>query len=389
MSLPLAGLRVIAVEQYGAGPYGTGFLADLGADLIKIENRQMGGDVSRSVGPYYLGDGDSQFFQAFNRNNRSLSLDLKHPDGRAVFHRLAATADGLTSNLRGDQPEKLGLRHQDLAQFNPASAYGNHGERAGWPGYDFLMQAEAGFLHLSGEPAGPPARMGLSIVDFMTGMTCSVALLAGINQATQTGKGRDLEVSLYDVAMHQLSYPAVWYLNEGDVTERVPRSGHPFIVPSQLYRSQDGWIFIMAQTQKFWEALCDKVDQRDWTTDPRFLDYEGRHENRDELTLMLDRTLIKHTTAHWLEHFAGEVPAGPVNDLAAALDNSYFRDRGGVQTVNHPDRPDLKLMNSPIRLDEPIPARPGPKLGADSEDILSELGYSAEEIADLRKSNAT
>ncbi len=394
MSLPLAGLRVIAIEHYGAGPYGTGFLADLGADLIKIENRQTGGDVARAVGPYHLGDNDSQFFQAFNRNKRSLSLDLKHPDGTAVFHKLVATADGLTNNLRGDQPKKLGLRHADLAAHNPAivcahvSAYGNDGERAGWPGYDFLMQAEAGFLGLSGEPDGPPARMGLSIVDYMTGVTSCLALLAGITEARRTGRGRDLEVSLYDVAMHQLSYPAVWYLNEGDVTGRVPRSGHPFIVPSQLYRTQDGWIFIMAQTEKFWAALCDIVGQPVWKDDPRFQGYDGRHENRDELTLMLDRVLITRPAAEWLERFAGQVPAGPVNDLATALDNPYFRDRGGVQTVNHPDRPDLQLLNNPIRLGEPIPARAGPKLGADSEDILAELGYSSDEIERLRSNNA-
>jgi succinate---hydroxymethylglutarate CoA-transferase len=393
-NLPLAGLRVIAVEHYGAGPYGTGFLADLGADLIKIENRQMGGDMSRSVGPHYLGEGDSQFFQAFNRNKRSLSLDLKHPDGREVLHRLAATADGLVNNLRGNQPGKLGLRFADLAAHNPAivcahiSAYGNEGERAGWPGYDFLMQAEAGFMYMSGEPDGPPARMGLSIVDYMTGITTSFSLLAGIMAARDSGQGRDIEVSLYDVAMHQLSYPGVWYLNQGDATSRVPRSGHPFIVPSQLYRTQDGWIFIMAQTQKFWEAVCDKLDQPEWKADPRFLDYEGRHEHRDDLTLMLDAVLIKRPTQQWLEHFAGAVPAGPVNDMAQALDNPYFRDRGGVQEVDHPDRPGLKLLSNPIRLGEPIPARPGPKLGADSEDILTELGYSPAEIAKLRTDNA-
>ena len=393
MSLPLAGLRILAVEHYGAGPYGTGFLADLGADLIKIENRQIGGDMSRGVGPHYLGEGDSQFFQAFNRNKRSLSLDLKHPDGQAVLHRLASSSHGLLNNLRGDQPAKLGLRHQDLSPHNAAivcahvSAYGNDGERAGWPGYDFLMQAEAGFLHMSGEPDGPPARMGLSIVDYLTGITASFALLAGINQAKQTGQGRDLEVSLFDVAMHQLSYPAIWYLNEGDVTGRMPRSAHPFIAPSQLYRTKDGWIFIMAQHQRFWEDLCDKVGKPEWKTDPRFLDYEGRDEHRDELTLMLDAQLIKQPTEYWLEHFAGAVPCGPVNDLAQALNNPYFRERGGVQTVDHPDKPGgLKLLNSPIRMSEPIPGRPGPKLGADSEDILTELGYSSEDIQRLRSS---
>ena len=395
MSLPLAGLRIIAVEHYGAGPYGTGFLADLGADLIKIENRQMGGDMSRGVGPHYLGEGDSLFFQALNRNKRSLCLDLKHPEGKAVLHKLAATSHGLINNLRGDQPAKLGLRYEDLSAHNPAlvcghiSAYGNHGERAGWPGYDFLMQAEAGFMYLSGEPEGPPARMGLSIVDYMTGLTTSLALLAGITEARAGGRGRDLEVSLYDVAMHQLSYPGVWYLNADDATTRAPRSAHPSIVPSQLYRTHDGWIFIMAQTQKFWEALCDKVDKAEWKDDPRFPDYAGRHEHRDELTLMIDAQLIRQPTAHWIEHFAGAVPCGPVNDIAQALDNPYFTQRGGVQTVPHPDLPGgLKLLNNPIRLGEPIPARAAPKLGADSEDILAELGYSSEEIAKLRSSNA-
>ena len=312
----------------------------------------------------------------------------------AILQKLIATADGLTSNLRGNQPKKLGIRHIDLNGYNPAivcahiSAYGNEGERASWPGYDFLMQAEAGFLGLSGEPEGPPARMGLSIVDYMTGMTSSLALLAGINQAKETGKGRDLEISLYDVAMYQLSYPAVWYLNQGDVTKRVPRSGHPFIVPSQLYRTQDGWIFIMAQTEKFWFALCDIIGQPEWKEDPRFQGYDGRDKNRDDLTLMLDKILIKNSTAHWLEAFSGQVPAGPVNDLATALDNPYFRDRGGVQSVNHPNRPDLKLLNNPIRLGEPIPDRPGPKLGIDTNDILQELGYSSTEIAELRKNNA-
>ena len=394
MSLPLAGCRIIAVEQYGAGPYGSAHLADLGADVIKIEQAGMGGDMARTVGPYFLGEGDSQFYQSFNRNKRSLALDLKHPRGREVLLRLAEGADGLMGNLRGDQPGKLRLTYDDLKEANPAivcahlSAYGRDGARAGWPGYDYLMQAEAGYLELTGEPDGPPARFGLSIVDFMTGMTCAFALVSGILAARASGVGRDLDVSLFDVAMHQLSYPATWYLNDGLETGRTPRSGHPYIVPSQLYRTKDGWIMLMCQTQKFWEILCQRIDRPKLADDPKYKGYAERHEHRDELTELLDGILGTRDTAEWLELFAGDLPAAPVNDIAQALDNPYFRERGGVQQVPHPDRADLKLLNSPIRMGDPIPNRPGPKVGQHSDEILAELGYSADDIAKLKADGA-
>ena len=177
--LPLAGVRILAVEVYGAGPFGSAHLADLGAEVIKIEQREGGGDVSRAVGPYFLGEHDSHFFQSLNRNKKSLTLDLKHPRGREVLLKLVASADGLMGNLRGDQPEKLGITYKDLAGANPQivcahlSAFGRDGSRKAWPGYDYLMQGEAGYLSLTGEPDGPPARMGLSIVDYSTGTpTC-------------------------------------------------------------------------------------------------------------------------------------------------------------------------------------------------------------------------
>ena len=386
--LPLEGVRVLALEVYGAGPFGSTHLADLGAEVIKIEQRAGGGDVSRAVGPHFLGKGDSHFFQALNRNKKSLSLDLKQAQGKEVLQRLAATADGVMSNLRGDQPEKLGVTYRDLAGANPKivcahlSAYGRDGARKSWPGYDYLMQAEAGYLSVTGEPDGPPARMGLSIVDYSTGTTCALALLAGILEARRTGKGRDFDVSLYDVAMHMLNYPAAWYLNERLQTKREPRSAHPFIVPSQLYRTQDGWIFIMAQTQRFWELLCDKLGRPDLKAD--FRDYAARRERRDELTKILDAEFGKRSTAAWLEALQGSVPCGPVYDMAKALENPYFLERGGVQVFDHPDKPGFKLVASPFRIGEPLPARPAPKLGEHTDALLRGIGYDEAEIAQLK-----
>jgi crotonobetainyl-CoA:carnitine CoA-transferase CaiB-like acyl-CoA transferase len=263
MTLPLAGVRILSIEQYGAGPYGTMLLADLGAEVIKIEAPSMGGDVSRATGPYFLGENDSQFFQTFSRGKTSVALELKTDEGRVAFESLVKNADAVANNLRGDQPEKLKLTFADLKALNPKivcahlSAYGRDNDRAAWPGYDYLMQAEAGFLMMSGEPESPPVRCGLSIIDFHTGSQLATAILAGILGAHRTGRGCDVDVALFDTALHQLSYPATWYLNEGVKTGRLPRGAHPSIAPSQLFKTKDGWLMLMCQTPKFWELFCN------------------------------------------------------------------------------------------------------------------------------------
>ena len=294
--LPLEGIRIIAVEQYGAGPYGSMYLADMGAEVIKIENPAIGGDVSRQTGPFFLGDNDSYFFQTFNLNKKSLTLNLKSKEGREIFEKLVKTADAVTNNLRGDQPEKLGITYDALKDINPKivcghlSAYGRDNDRASWPGYDYLMQAEAGLMSLTGEPGQAPARFGVSMVDFMTGAVASLGLTAALLGAHRHGLGSDVDVSLFDVALHQLSYPATWYLNKGHITERVARSAHPATVPCQLYKTQDSFIFLMAMTDKFWAVLMDILDD-ETLKQTRFANVADRRENRDLLTCEIDRVL--------------------------------------------------------------------------------------------------
>jgi crotonobetainyl-CoA:carnitine CoA-transferase CaiB-like acyl-CoA transferase len=393
--LPLAGVRVIAVEQYGAGPFGSMLLADLGAEVIKIENPAEGGDVGRSVGPHFFAPGDSHFFQAFNRNKRSVTLDMKHPEARGVFRELVRSADAVFDNLRGDQPERLGTTYAQLSDVKPEivcvhlSAYGRSGSRKAWPGYDYLMQAEAGYLALTGEPDGPPARCGLSIVDYMTGVYAAYALVAGVLSARATGVGRDLDVSLFDGALQNLAYLAVWYLNAGVNQGRAPRSGHPSLTPSQLYRTRDGYIFIMCNKEKFWRILCERIDRPDWAERPDYGNFEVRLANRARLTEELDSVLSERTTAEWLERFAGQVPAAPVHDVAAALDNTFLAEEGRVRSVPHPNGGEIRLLAPPVSCPgEEMPCHAAPQLGADTDSILGQLGFAPEEIERLRKVGA-
>ena len=393
-ALPLSGLRILTFENFGAGPFGSMYLADFGAEVIKIENRDQGGDATRGMGPFFLGEHDSHFYQTFNLNKKSLTLNLKHAEGQQVFRRLVATSDVVMNNLRGDQPGKLGLEYSTLAAVNPCvvcahlSAYGRDNERKGWPGYDYLMQAEAGYLHLTGEPDTPPARMGLSIVDYMTGITTAMAILAALLGVARTGKGCDIDVSLFDVALHQLTYPGNWYLNEGHRTTRLPRSSHPSAVPVQLLRTRDGWIFVMCMTQKFWDALLGALGRPEIGADPRFASSEARRAHRDELTTVLDSALGEDTTAHWLERLRGLLPVAPVHDLSEALDNPFAAAVGMVRTVPHPRRADFRVLANPVKLDgQRPPSRSAPVLGADTEKLLIELGYTAGQIAALRQGN--
>ncbi len=373
---PLEGIRVLTLEQFGAGPYGTMFLAELGAEVIKIEAPE-GGDPSRQVGPYKLGENDSEYFQAWNLGKKSVALDMKSAEGRRRFEALVKGADCVVNNMRGTQPAKLGIDYASLKHLKPSivclhiSAYGRDNERKDWPGYDFLMQAEAGLMELTGEPDGPPTRVGVSMIDSMSGLTGIVGLLSCLLRARTTGQGCDVDTCLYDVAMHQLTYPGLWYLNEGDVSPRVPRSAHLSLAPVQTFPTQDGWIFIMCMTQKFWLNLCEVLVRPDLAADPRFPDPNTRARNRAAMSAELDVTFRTRTTAEWLVAMNGLLPAAPVYRLDQALDSDFARATGMVSSVPHPVKGELRILANPLRIDgERLAQTACAALGADNETIL-------------------
>ena len=389
--LPLNGVKIISVEQYGAAPFGTMYLADLGAEVIKVENHHQGGDMGRHVVPY-AEEGDSLFFQTFSCNKKSIAIDLKSEKGQLILQQLATNADALINNLRGDLPEKLGLTYPSMSSVNKKivcvhlSAYGRNNERSGWPGLDYVMQAEAGYLAITGEPDSPPTRMGLSVVDFMGGLTAALALLAGIIGAKTKGHGQDYDASLFDVAMANLSYPATWHLNEGYEPERVKHSGHPSLVPSEMYKTSDGWIFIMANKANFWPNLCKALGKPEWETDPRMTSFKTRLENRDMVVDLLSSVFVKKTTDAWLEKLRGKLPCAPVNNIKEALENDFTSNQKIVQNIAHKKRKSLKMVRQPILINGEIaPREPAPKLGADTHKILSDLGYSEVEIDALHE----
>jgi len=393
---PLEDVRIIAVEQYGAGPFGSVHLADLGAEVLKIEDPRAAGDVGRYVPPHQH-DEDSLFFETFNRNKRSLSLDLTTPAGREVFEDLVRVSDAVYSNLRGDVPDKLGIRYADLAHLNPAivccslSGFGTTGPRRAEPGYDYILQGLTGWMSLTGEPDGPPTKSGLSVVDFSGGLVAALALVVGIHAARRDGIGRDCDVSLFDVALSFLSYQATWYLTAGDAPTRMSYSAHPSLVPFQNFRTADGWIVVACPKEKFWQRLAAVIGRPEYAADPRFVDFDARRRHRDELGAALSDIFEKDTSAGWLERLsAAGIPCGPVNTLAEALADPHTEARGMVVETDHPRFGPVRQVVSPVRVgDIPVPHQRAPRRNEDAAYVLEKLlDYSPGRIAGLRMGGA-
>jgi crotonobetainyl-CoA:carnitine CoA-transferase CaiB-like acyl-CoA transferase len=375
VTLPLEGIRILSLEQFGAGPFGTSHLADLGAEVIKIEDPASGGDIGRYVPPYAEGE-DSLFHETFSRGKKSISLDLKSE--RAEFERLVATSDAVFSNLRGDVPAKLRITYADLKDVNPAivccslSGYGMTGPRRGEPGYDYVIQALTGWMDITGEPDGPPTKSGLSIVDFATGYVAALALVTGLHAARRDGVGMDCDVSLFDTAIGMLTYPGVWHLNAGFEPRRTRHSAHPSVVPFQAFEAADGWFVIAAAKEKFWTRITVVIGRPELAQDARFRTLADRRRHSGELLGLLEDSFRGRSIEHWVTALrdAG-VPVGEVKSVAEALRDPQVAARGLIVEAPHPRYGTVKTIASPVRVGERFrdPVR-APRRGEHTEELL-------------------
>ena len=354
---PLADVRIVAVEQYGAGPWGTMQLSDLGAEVIKIEDPAVGGDVARYVPPFQEGE-SSLFFEAFNRGKRSVSLDLKRSAGRAVFEDLVRCSDAVFSNLRGDQPDRLRLRYADLQGVNPTivccslSGFGTTGPRASEGAYDYTIQGLAGWQAITGDPDGPPVKSALSLVDFCGGYVAALAIVAGVWRARRDGRGADVDLSLFEVALAQLNYIGTWVASRGYEPVRRRNSAHQSIVPFQTFATADGWLVVACPKQSLWEQLCTAIERPDLAApDGPYATFSERGRNRDALLAELEAVFAARTTAEWLEALVpARVPCAPVEEHPGCTRRSPGACTSGRRGLRAPGPGARVRARKPIRL---------------------------------------
>jgi crotonobetainyl-CoA:carnitine CoA-transferase CaiB-like acyl-CoA transferase len=394
MTLPFEDVRVISIEQFGAGPWATMQLADLGAEVIKIEDPRSGGDVGRYVPPFQEEE-DSLFFETFNRNKHSVALDLRHPRARGVLEDLVRGSDAVFSNLRGDRPAKLGLRYAELAAINPLivccslSGFGMTGPRAAEGGYDYVIQGLAGWMTLTGEPGAPPTKTGLSLVDLSAGYVAALAIVAGVWRAHRDGVGCDCDISLFDTALAELMYVGTWAATKGYQAPRHANSAHPSIVPFQNFATADGWIVIACPKEHLWRTLCEAIDRPELAADPRFASFAKRDRNRGDLLPALDAAFAAQPTDDWLARLVpAGIPCARVNDVLGALDDPQAYAREAIVEVPHDRFGVVRTIATPLRVgsDRRQPVR-APRRGEHTRECLARVcGYSDERFAELAES---
>jgi formyl-CoA transferase/CoA:oxalate CoA-transferase len=391
-----AGVRVLDLSRMLAGPYGSMLLADMGAEVIKIEDPE-GGDPMRAMGPPFLPDGESAYFLAVNRNKQSVVIDLTRDDGRAVFFDLVRTADVVWHNFRPGIMEKLGCDYAALAGVNEhlimcsISAYGQDGPYREYPAFDLALQAMGGAMSVTGEPGGAPMRMGLPMGDLSGGMFGAFAVAGALFQRAQTGKGTHLDLALLDCQVSLLSYMAQYYWTDG----RVPGpqgTAHASVVPYQALATSDGHLIVAVFAEKFWAGFCRAAGRAEWERDPRFTTNRDRVAHRAAFGAEAAALFRTRTTHEWLARLHAEgVPAAPILSIDQVLTDPQVRHRQMVVEVEHPRHGAVPTLGTPIKFQPPAPFAPSPPatLGQHTDAVLRDLlKYPAERIAALRRDGA-
>lgn len=374
----LRGIRVLDLTRSLAGPFAAMILGDLGAEVIKVEAPE--GDETRLWAP--MVNGESAYFLSINRNKRSIVADLKTEEGRRIVLDLAKRSDVLIENFRHGVAERLGVDYESIRRVNDRIVYcsikgfGSSSPYRDRPAYDLIVQAMSGIMMTTGEEGAPPVRVSFALFDMIAGLIASNSILAALLERERGGRGRYIEVSLYDSAVFAMSYIAMIYLLTGKKPRRLGHA-HPSIVPYQAFRCSDGkWIVVAVTNERFWNNLCRAIGREELCSDPRFKDNPSRVENRDQLIKILEQVFAEKPRSYWLELLmAGDVPAGPVYELDEVFEDLHVKVSGIVGTVKHPKLGEIKQLLYPALIDgkRPEPKRAPPMLGEHTEEILSEL----------------
>jgi len=394
MSYPLEGVRVLELGQIIAGTYGSQVLSDLGAEVIKIETPE--GDLGRipSVAPYR---GLSGLFLTFNRNKQSIVINLKNTDGCKLFYDLVKVSDVVIDNFRPGVLERLAIDYPILSKINPriiqcsVTGFGSSGEYKDYPALDLNIQAISGHMAITGEPGRPPVRVGVPLADISGGIYASKGILAALYEREHTGKGRRIEISMFDTMLHLLTYIGTMWLTNGEVP-KPPGSAHDYSVPWQAFATSDGYVVVATRQENFWKKLCAVLEHADLADDPLFADNATRVKNRKVVIPRLEEIFRTRTAADWLKRLRNAgVPAAPVNNVDAAFAEPPVAEREMIVEYDHPQVGKVRLPGNPIKMDgmgETI-SNPAPMLGEHTDAILKSLLHlSAQEITALRASGA-
>ena len=392
---PLSGVKVLDLTRIVSGPFATMLLGDLGAEIIKIEE-PVSGDESRTYGPPFV-NGESAYFLSINRNKKSCAINLKTPEGIALIQELALKSDVLIENFRPGTLKKFGLSYEELKKQNPGLIYcaitgfGQTGPDSHRPGYDLIIQGESGVMDITGDPDGPPTKVGTSIADLLTGQYASQGVLAALVERSRTGEGRRVEVAMYDCLASLLTFNAGGYFATGNTPKRKGNS-HPSIVPYETFETLDGWINIGVANDKFWNSFCKIIDRLDLQNDPKFAMASDRVKNRLELLPAIREIIKGNKKSHWIDLLekAG-IPSGMIKNVGEVCDSEQLISRGMILNMPHPTAGIVKNIDSPLRFDDrndEVHAAP-PILGQHTHEILSNvLKISPDEITLLEKKGA-